>query len=494
MSTEKNPLSTGSGHALVIGGSMAGLLAARVLSKRFERVTIVERDRFPKGPGFRKGVPQSRHLHAFMMRGRMIFDRLFPGLSEELTASGAMPVDSANDFEWLTPAGFAPRFPSGLPLLMCSRDLLEWTVRRRVAALPRVGFLQGTDVTGLLPSLDGQAVEAVKIRYRDEEGATRSEETLRADLVVDASGRNSKASKWLETLGYAPPEETLINSHLGYASRIYERPERFDGDWKGLNVQAAPPLVTRGGVLLPLEGERWMVTLSGVGGDYPPTDEEGFMGFARSLRTAMLYEAIEDAKPLSDISGYRDTENRRRHYEKLSRQPDNFLVTGDAACAFNPVYAQGMTTAALGAETLEECLRESSDLTGLSKRFQKKLAKANAASWLLATGEDFRVSGVEGGKATFATRVTHRYMDRVLTRSLQDLGVRQTFLEVFHMLKAPTALFAPSLVAKVLRRATRRVTEETVDRDGLRGIGRGARTLRSVPDLADRSQERRTAR
>ncbi len=280
---------------------------------------------------------------------------------------------------------------------------------------------------------------------------------------MDASGRNSNASKWLEALGYAPPEETYTNSHLGYASRTYRRPERFDGDWKGLNAQAAPPEVTRGGVLLPLEGNRWMVTLSGVGGDYPPTDEEGFMDFARSLRTPMLYEAIKDAEPLSDISGYRDTENRRRHYEKLSRQPDNFLVTGDAASAFNPIYAQGMTTAALGAEVLEECLREQDAVSdahgGLSKRFQKKLAKANAASWLLATGEDFRVRGVEGGKATFAVRLTHRYMDRVLALSLRDIDVRQTFLEVFHMLKPPTELFEPGIALKVLRGATRRITE-----------------------------------
>src|SRR5918997_7172543 len=453
MLARTNPPSNRSGHALVIGGSMAGLLAARVLSERFGRVTIVERDHFPEGPRFRKGVPQSRHLHAFMMRGRMISDRLFPDLSEELEEAGAVLLDSANDFEWLTPAGFAPRFPSELPLLMSSRDLLEWTVRERVAALPQVNILEKTDVTDLLPTPDGEGVAAVKLRSRDAKGAAGSQEPLRADLVVDASGRNSNASKWLKALGYTPPEETSINSHLGYASRVYRRPEQFDGAWEGLNVQATPPEVTRGGVLLPLEGDRWMVTLSGLGADYPPTDEEGFMDFARSLRTPLLYEAIKDAEPIGAISAYRDPANRRRHYEKLSRQPDNFLVTGDAACAFNPVYAQGMTTAALGAEALEECLHESGDLTGLSKRFQKKLAKVNAASWLMATGEDFRVRGVEGGKATFATRLTHRYMDRVLALSLQDTSVRRTFLEVFNMLKAPTALFGPGIVLKVLRGA-----------------------------------------
>src|SRR5919107_3910372 len=281
---------------------------------------------------------------------------------------------------------------------MSSRDLLEWTVRKRVGALSRVNFLEKTDVTGLVPTLNGEGVAGVKLRSRDEKGAARSKEPLRAELVVDASGRNSNASKWLKALGYTPPEETYINSHLGYASRVYQRPERFDGDWKGLNLQAAPPEVTRGGVLMPLEGDRWMVTLSGLGADYPPTDEEGFMDFARSLRTPMLYEVIKDAEPIGAISGYRDTENRRRHYEKLSRQPNNLLVTGDAASAFNPIYAQGMTTAALGAEVLEDCLRESDDLTGLSGRFQKRLAKATAGSWLLATGEDFRVRDVEGGK------------------------------------------------------------------------------------------------
>lgn len=441
---------------------MAGLLAARVLSERFGRVTIVERDHFPENPGFRKGVPQSRHLHAFLMRGRVISERLFPGLEEELEDAGAALLDIAADGEWLTPAGFSPHFHSGLPLLMCSRDLLEWAVRKRVAALPGISFLQKTDVTGLLPTPDGKGVAAVEVRSRDGGDDAKSEEPLRADLVVDASGRNSNASKWLEALGYAPPEETYINAHLGYASRVYERPERLDQGWKGIYVQAAPPEITRGGVLMPLEGNRWMVTLYGLGGDYPPTDEEGFVGFARSLRTPMLYEAIKDAEPISAISGYRDTANRRRHYEKLSRQPHNFLVTGDAACAFNPVYGQGMTTAALGAEALEECLRESEDgnLTGLSKRFQKRLAKINAGPWLMATGEDFRVHGVEGGEATFATRLTHRYMDRVIALSLRDIELRQTFLEVFHMLKPPTALFGPGIALKVLRGTSRRVTEE----------------------------------
>lgn len=443
------------GHAAVLGGSMAGLFTARVLADNFEKVTLIERDSLPKDPQFRKGVPQSRHLHAFLSRGRRIAGRLFPGIEEELASLGAEPVDMAGDGNWLTPAGPAPRFRSGVTLLTSTRELLEWAVRRRVSALPNVRFLERSDATDLLPAHNGAWVSGVKVRSRDGRNGAAPEESLYADLVVDASGRNSDAPRWLGKLGYAPPEETYVNAHPGYATRLFERPENSTRDWKIIFVQAAPPEHNRGGIMFPVEGGRWICSLIGMGGDYAPTDEDGFMEFARSLRSPMLYEAIRDAKPVSPIHGYREVANRRRHYEKLSRQPHNFLVTGDAACSFNPVYGQGMTTAAMGAEVLEGCLREhrGGDFAGLSRRFQRKLAKVNAAPWLLATGEDFRVSTTEGGKATLSTRLTHRYMDRVLDLSLRDLEVRLVFLEVFGMLKSPTVLFAPDIAGKVLREA-----------------------------------------
>ena len=458
MSVE-NRSSKARGHAVVVGGSMAGLFAARVLADRFERVTMVERDRFPEGPEFRKGVPQSRHLHAFMPRGRQIAERLFPGIGKELISSGAQPVDMGGDGKWLTPAGLAPRFRAGISVITSTRNLLEWAVRRRVASLPNVCFLERTDVTHLLPARDGTTkVAGVGVRSREGRNGAGTEEPLYADLVVDASGRNSNAPRWLKALGYPTPEETFINAHPGYATRLFERPEDPGRDWKMLFVQAAPPEHNRGGIMFPVEGGRWICSLIGMGGDYAPTDEEGFLEFARSLRSLMLYEAIKDAEPASPIHGYREVENRRRHYDKLARQPANFLVTGDAACVFNPVYGQGMTTAAFGAETLEACLQECHDgeFAGLSRRFQKKLAKVTAGSWLLATGEDFRVRGTEGGEADFSTRLTHRYMDRVLELSLRDLAVRRTFLEVFGMLKAPTALFGPAIASKVLLEASRR--------------------------------------
>lgn len=438
-----------SGHALVVGGSMAGLLAARVLADHFERVTIVERDGYPTGPEFRKGVPQSRHVHVLMTRGRRILERLFPGLEEGLLEAGAQLIDSAEELVLLFPAGFAPRFRSGVPLLQSSRELLEYTVRQRVATLPGVRFVEKAEVTGLLPATDGEAVAGAKVRHRD---GSVDEEIILADLVVDASGRNSSASRWLEELGYESPEETVVDAHLGYASRVYEDSEDDAFDWKALLVQAAPPDFTRGGVLYPIEGGRWIAGLSGLGKDYPPTDEEGFVEFARSLRTPMLYEAIRTLKPISKIHGFRATRNHRRHYENLSSQPRNFLVTGDAAFAFNPVYGQGMTTAAIGAEILDEALRERKTVR-LSSHFQKRLAKATSAAWILATGQDFRVRGVKGASPDAASRLVRPYMDRVMVLALEDLDVYRTVLGVYHMVEPPTAMFAPGIALKVLRKA-----------------------------------------
>lgn len=451
---EINPSFGKGGHALVVGGGMAGLLAARVLSDHFEQVTLLERDHLPKGPEPRRGIPQSRHLHVLVMRGRLILKELFPGIEEDLLARGADLIDVAGDSAILTPAGWGIRFRSGLPFLMCSRDLLEWSVRERVATLEQVRFLERAEATSLLLTTDGASVAGMKVRFRDgRNSGVGNEEPVYADLVVDTSGRNSDAPRWLQALGYPLPKETVVNARLGYATRLYEQPDGFAEDWKALYVQVAPPEITRGGTLFPLEGNRWICTLAGTGGDYPPTDERGFMEFAHSLRTPLLYKTIQDAKPLTAITGYRATENRRRHYEKLSRQPENFLILGDAACTFNPVYGQGMTTAALGAMALEKCLREqrNGNTIGLAQRFQKKLAKANATPWLLATGQDLRVRGTEGGTPGLTTRLTHRYMDRALPLSTRDTAVRQTFLEVFHMLKPSTALFRPGIALRVLR-------------------------------------------
>ncbi len=442
----------GHGHAVVIGGSMAGLLAARVLAAHFARVTVVERDRLPAAPAFRAGVPQSRHVHVLLARGCTLLERLFPGLVADLEAAGALPVDWPADVLWLTPAGWSDRFRTGLSILCCSRELLEVTVRRRLTALQGVRFLEQHDVVGLVASPDGRGVEGVALRARD--GAPGSPATLAADLVVDASGRDSQTPRWLAALGYAPPAETRVNARLGYASRYYARPKGFRPDWQVLFFHAKPPTMRRGGALFPIEGDRWLVTLAGMGGDYPPTDEAGFLAFARSLRSPILYEAVRTAEPLSPIHGYRRTENQMRHYERLARWPERLLVVGDAVCAFNPIYGQGMTVAALSAATLHRCLREQAragGLTRLGRRFQRAVAQRGATAWLMATGEDFRFPTTEGPRPGPATRLLQRYLDRVLAAATVDARVSLALGQVMNLAAPPATLLAPPIALRVLR-------------------------------------------
>lgn len=441
------------GHAIVIGGSMAGLLAARVLSRHFERVTLIDRDRFPAEPGFRKGVPQSRHLHVLLGKGRALLDRFFPGLTDELVAAGAPLITFTEEALWQSPAGWSGRFKTDeAPILCSSRELLEFTVRRRLFDSGRVRVIEECDVTGLIATPDRSTVTGVRVQSRLREGGERAaEEEIAADLVVDASGRSSHAPRWLESLGYEAPQETTINSFLGYASRIYRIPEGFDADWRILFLQPNAPATSRAAGLFPVEGNRWFVTLAGAGRDYPPTDEAGFLEFARSLRTPILYETIKDAEPLTGISGYQRTENQRRHYEKLRRRPERFLVTGDAVCAFNPIYAQGMTVAADDAMILHRALaRAGASLDGVADGFQKAIAKANNDVWLIATGEDLRYPTTEGAKPDLITRLTNRYMDRVLSVSIRNRGVNRVMSDVFNLQTSPFALFKPKVLLPVL--------------------------------------------
>ncbi len=447
-------------HAIVIGGSMAGLFAARVLANQFDQVTLIERDRLPEMPDFRPGVPQSHHVHVLLTRGQRLLEDLFPGLGNELTAAGAPTLDWTADWPWLGLWGWEPRFRSGITGRTCSRTLLEWIVRRRLAALENIKLIDGAQVKGLLANGDRTCITGIKLsrRHRQREAALAQPETLTADLIVDTSGRNSILPEWLEALGYPPVQETIVNSYLGYASRWYRCPDHAQVDWQGMLIAPKPPHQSRGGVLYPVEGNCWVVTLSGIGDDHPPIEEDGFLAFANSLRNPVLYDVIKDAAPLSSISSYRRTENRLRHYDQLARFPDGIVALGDAVCAFNPVYGQGMTVAAMGAVTLETCIKErlsqpDNDLSGLSQQFQKQLAQVVAMPWTMAIGEDFRWPTTQGGKPDWATRLMHRYLDQMGMVAIDRPEVFQTFVEVMHMLKPPTALFQPSIVAEVLKQA-----------------------------------------
>ncbi|MGH3784410.1 MAG: NAD(P)/FAD-dependent oxidoreductase [Pseudonocardiaceae bacterium] len=443
------------GHAVVVGGSMAGLLSARVLADHFEQVTLVERDALPDSAQARKGVPQGRQLHVLLPRGQGIVERLFPGYGQELKTAGAVSVRVPADALILTPAGWLDRRATGWSLQSASRPLFEWALLRRLREVPGVTILDRHDVTSLRTSRDGSQVIGTAVCSLDD--AVSGHQQLDADLVVDASGRGSRAPVWLSDGGYGTPTKTHVDPNVAYASRIYRIPDGFSADWQLVMLASQPPSIPRIGYLFPIEDGQWMVALIGAAGQHPPTDEDGFAAFIRSLRHPVIADAVAAAEPMTPIRGHRGTANRLWHYERMRRWPERFVVLGDAVCAFNPIYGQGMSTAALATDTLDTCLREqrrrrrADDLDGLARRFQSRLARRNADPWMLSTGEDLRYPTTTGARVTAVMRLQHRYLDRVVAAATQDPAIAETYTQVVGLLARPTSLFAPRVLAAAAR-------------------------------------------
>jgi len=429
-------------HAIVIGASMGGLLAARALADHYDEVTVLERDTLPQAHEPRKGVPQGRHAHGLLSRGREILDQLFPGLSEEMVAQGAVYGDLVDKVLWFNHGVYLLNAPSALLGLLISRPMLEDGVRRRLLQLANVRLLQHSDA--LEPVFDEVESRVTGLRVqlqRDSSG----EETISADLVVDASGRGSHSPAWLDALGYARPREESVQVQIGYMTRLYRRrPEHLPG--KQAVVMAGCRPGWRFGVILAQEDDRWIVTLGGYLGDRPPADEVGYIEFARSLPKPEIFEVIKDADSLTPLARYQFSANLRRHYEELRRFPEGLLVFGDAMCSFNPVYGQGMTVACTEALALQECLAAGSQ--GIARRFFRAASKLIDIPWQLAVGSDLQHPAV-AGKRTAQLRFLNWYLAKLFQAAQHDAMLATSFLEVANLMKPPPSLMAPSIALRV---------------------------------------------
>lgn len=425
-------------RATVIGASMAGLLAARALSEAYAEVVIIERDTLPATATPRKGVPQGQHAHALLPSGREILEKLFLGLTEQLVNQGA----PAGRGRFFSGGGYFCPIPDAPPSLYVSRPCLETAVRARLVALPNVHILENCDALGLAMSEDRQRVIGLRLIRRHPGSA---EEILAADLVVDASGRGSRTPAWLEAWGYAPPEVELVEVKMGYATRFYRRqPDQLNGD---LMVNVAPtPHNKRACGMMAQEGERWIVTLAGYFGDYPPTDEPGFLEFAKSLPVPDVYEVIRSAPPLSDPVPFKFPANQRRYYEKLARFPEGLLVIGDAMCSFTPIYGQGMSVAAAEALALRDCLAGGSEQ--LAQRYFKQASKTVDIAWSIAAGNDASLSGAKAG-LTPPRRFIKWYIGKLQIAARHDPVVALAFMRVANLVAAPPSVLHPRIACRV---------------------------------------------
>jgi 2-polyprenyl-6-methoxyphenol hydroxylase-like FAD-dependent oxidoreductase len=430
--------------AVVLGASMAGLLTARVLAESHDHVTVVDRDELDGGVGIepRRGVPQGRHAHGLLAAGSRVIEELLPGATADLVAAGVPSGDLLANVRVCVGGHRLKQVPLGVTGLAASRPYLESYVRSRVSDLANVTLRGGLDVVGLEPSAGRDRVVGARVQQRKPGSVA---EVVGADLVVDATGRGSRAPRWLGELGYpAPPEETLTVD-LGYTTRHYRMtPDALDGD---IAIIIGPTLAhPRGGVIQVQEQDRAIVTLFGILGDHPPTDDAGFQAFAETLPLPFLADAIRGGEMLDEPVLYRFPGSTRHRYDRLRRFPAGFLVIGDALCSFNPMYGQGMSVAAIEAMTLRAEVARGLD----ARRFFRAVKPFIDNPWQIATGGDLIFPGVEGPRPAMV-RFVNRYLARLHAAAAHDEVLSTAFVTVANLLAAPPSLLRPGIAMRVWR-------------------------------------------
>ncbi len=441
-------------HAVVLGASMAGLMAARVLADCYERVTLVERDHLPSPGQTRKGVPQARHAHLLLPRGGEVIGDLFPGLLDSLVREGVPVTGEARQFQ-LTFGGhlLAQDHDTTFPATyQVSRALLEGRVLERLRDWPGVEVLEGYDVVGLASDAarapdeaadhPAERVTGARVQRRSDGEAS----TLQADLVVAATGRGSRAGHWLEALGHERPIEEELQVDLMYVSCLLKMPSDALGPVRNILTGPVPERPTAI-ALCAQENDTWILTVSGYAGHHPPTQWPELVASLRTWVPESVVTVIEGSERLTPVRTHRYPASLRRRYDKLARFPRGFLVIGDAVCSFNPIYGQGMTVAALEAQVLRDCLRAGTDR--LARRFFKEISKPSGVAWQLATGGDLALPIVPGPRPLLV-RVLNTYVDRVQAAAEQNPAVATTFMRVTSLLDPPSRLLAPTTVVKVV--------------------------------------------
>ncbi|MET9900783.1 pyridine nucleotide-disulfide oxidoreductase [Streptomyces sp. NPDC006446] len=434
-------------RAVVIGAGLGGVLAAAALSPLVDEVIVLDRDDLPDGPEHRKGVPQGRHAHLLLPGGLAAMEYLVPKISirDHLLAAGAHEISLSSDVVTLSPEGWFRRWRrSDHHMITCSRALLDWAVRSAVTDNTGNVEIRTAQVTGLV----GSARRVRGVRVDTPTGPTE----LEADIIVDASGRGSRILTWLAGLGITGIDEKNVDSGLVNATRIYRTPpgaERFP-----LTMVQANPYVSRPGrsaVIVPIEGNRWMVSLAGSRGGEPPADPDGFLRYTLDLPHPIVGRLISGAEPLTEIFVSRSTSNSRRYLEKARDWPDGLVVLGDALATFNPAYGQGMSVAALGAQALRHQL-ENADLAspGLARKVQRAAARFVETAWSVAVGQDGMYPEVRGGKRTAADRVAGRYTRRLMKAATGSYAAATALWDVTGLKAGPTRLLRPGTVLAAL--------------------------------------------
>jgi 2-polyprenyl-6-methoxyphenol hydroxylase-like FAD-dependent oxidoreductase len=435
-------------RAIVIGAGIGGLTAARVLSRRYPSVTVLDRDTLPPDASPRRGVPQGTQPHLLLIGGQRELSALFAGIEEELIAAGGVPIDTGQQLCTFRYGRRWPAAPTGLVPIAVTRPLLEAAIRARVAALPGVVIRDRVAVSGLA-GREGVVTGVV----------LDTGETLDAAVVVDCTGRGSRSDRWLGALGLPSPEQVEVKVGVSYSTRIYRRrPGDLLADgWRAAIILPAPPAERMSGVAMPIEGDRWLVGIGGWHLPDPPSDAATFEAGARHLPDPIVAELIARAEPLGDVVVARFPSSRRRLFEKLGRLPAGYVALGDAICSFNPIYGQGMTCAARQAAALGDALdrRHGTPDAAMAHEYYAAAAEIIQTPWQFAVGGDFSFPETTGPRPR-GQAITRWYGRQIAYASQVEPDINQVFAEVQHLIEPASTLFRPRFAARVLRHARKR--------------------------------------
>ncbi len=431
---------------IIAGGSIAGLATAKALATKFDRVLILEPDQIGCGPKVRKGTPQANHVHGLLKGGGDALAELFPDLPRRLEEAGAVSCNFAREVRWYINKNWMPRFDGALTIYFQTRPLLESCIREEVRALPNVEFSAQCRVKDFILDEVGNRISAVIVQH-----PAGNDETIFGDFFIDAMGRGSILPRWLKRNGFGDVPEDHIKVDLGYASCQLELPEA-DRDWKSILVYPKGPSEIRGCTLVRVENGKWLLTLAGYHNEHPPADVEGFIDFAKSLPQPDIYDAIKDARLLSEIRLHKFPHGQWRHYDELPAFPLGILPVGDTNTSLNPLFGQGMSVAALSVVSLSRLSKATNfcnadDLEILKKSYFKDLRKIFATPWDLALGQDFRYPMTVGEKP-YGLRLKNGLKSLVMASSSTD--VIERFYQIVHLVEEQKSLYHPKWLFKYI--------------------------------------------
>ncbi|MEQ5091656.1 FAD-dependent monooxygenase [Providencia rettgeri] len=421
----------------IIGGSITGCIAAEMLSKYFDDITIIEKDSFIPDSSKRKYVPHENHAHILLKKGMELLEKIFPGIIDELNIKGAPYSNLGEDIDWFQYGSWKIKYKSKYRICFSTRILLDSVIRQRILKNNKIKVKDNTSVEKMI--VNKNKVTSLSIRE------SNNTQVIFSDLVIDSSGFGSKTDKMLTDSGISKVESTIIKKHLKYVSRIYKIPSNLVKEYKNKAIIIWSSNDNCNiGLLLPVENECCIVSVGSCFSQEPKPDEESYLSFIKNLPSEKIYNTVKKLEPISDIYYFKYIGSTWKHYEKLHDFPSGLIVLGSALCGMNPFYGQGITMSLSQIRILENNITKLKNAQN-TVLIQKKIAKSLKTPWEVSKTEDFRHQKFHK-QVTITMKFLQWYSKEFSIFANNNLFAREVQHKVAHFISSPIAIFHPKIL------------------------------------------------